>query len=98
MYDDGMMADELLSDDGPDVDTTDKHAPLYVVKPMIVATLKNGPLWLQIFDAPQTRPIWSPTLRITRTRTPPRVTTMASMSEWISTRARESRLVTKPLT
>ena len=46
------------------------YTKLYVVEPTIVATLKNGPLWLRIFDAPRNaRPIWSPTLRTTRTTT-----------------------------
>ena len=43
--DDGMMSD-------PKVKTKAKHAGLYIVEPEIVATLKNGPLWLRIFNAP----------------------------------------------
>ncbi len=34
------------------VEQEKKRSMLYVVEPTIVATLKNGPLWLQIFDAP----------------------------------------------
>ena len=52
MYDDGMMDDGTMSDDGADVDVTKKRTRLYVVEPTIVATLKNGPLWLKIFDGP----------------------------------------------
>jgi hypothetical protein len=32
-----------------------KRTGLYIVEPTIVATLKNGPLWLKIFDAPASK-------------------------------------------
>ena len=43
-----------------------------VVEPDIVATLKNGPLWLQIFAAPASKADLIPTLRTMRTTTTPR--------------------------
>ncbi len=39
----------LVTEDG---DPASVRSKLYVVEPTIVATLKNGPLWLRIFDAP----------------------------------------------
>ena len=35
-----------------DQDPVSVRSKLYVVEPTIVATLRNGPLWLRIFDAP----------------------------------------------
>ena len=35
-----------------DADPVSVRSKLYVVEPTIVATLRNGPLWLRIFDAP----------------------------------------------
>ena len=55
MYDDGMMDDGTMSDEGVDVDTTKSRTGLYIVAPEIVATLKNGPLWLRIFDGPSNK-------------------------------------------
>ena len=42
----------MMMDDGTESVAKKERTHLYVVKPVIVATLKNGPLWLRIFDAP----------------------------------------------
>ena len=42
----------LVTEDG---DPASVRSKLYVVEPDIVATLKNGPLWLRIFDAPSNK-------------------------------------------
>ena len=55
MYDDGMMDDGMMDEDGPGVDTTKKRTGLYIVEPTIVATLKNGPLFMKIFAAPSNK-------------------------------------------
>ena len=55
MYDDGMMDDGMMDEDGPRVDTTTKRTGLYIVEPTIVATLKNGPLFMKIFAAPSNK-------------------------------------------
>ena len=49
MHDPGT---DMTMDDDNTVTTDDSYTKLYVVEPTIVATLKNGPLWLRIFDAP----------------------------------------------
>ena len=85
MHDPGT--DMQMDDDDDDVTTEDSYTKLYVVEPTIVATLKNGPLWLRIFDKlRRTPPIRSLTSRTTRTTTPrarkattmPRATTTAT--------------------
>ena len=56
MSDDGMMDDDGMPMDGPDTLTQETaRTHLYVVAPEIVATLKNGPLWLRIFDGPSNK-------------------------------------------
>ena len=55
--DDGMMDDDgMMMDDEPDkLDPKVARTHLYVVAPEIVATLKNGPLFLKIFAAPSNK-------------------------------------------
>ena len=52
MHDPGM--DDTMDTDNK-VTTEDSYTRLYVVEPTIVATLKNGPLFLKIFAAPDNK-------------------------------------------
>ena len=55
MYDAGMMDDGTMDEDGPGVVTTTDRTRLYIDEPDIVATLKNGPLFLKIFAQPNNK-------------------------------------------
>lgn len=47
-----VVTESMMMDDGTSTEAEKDRTDLYVVAPDIVATLKNGPLWLKIFDAP----------------------------------------------
>ena len=53
MHKSGAMADGMMAESK--YEPAKKRTGLYIVEPTIVATLKNGPLWLQIFDAPASK-------------------------------------------
>ena len=52
MHDPGM---DMMEDTDNKVTTTPSYTRLYVVEPAIVATLKNGPLFMKIFAAPSNK-------------------------------------------
>ena len=50
-----VVTESMMMDDGTSTEAEKDRTDLYVVAPDIVATLKNGPLWLRIFDAPENK-------------------------------------------
>ena len=51
----GMTEDSTMMEGTSKFEAKKKRTGLYIVEPTIVATLKNGPLWLQIFAAPASK-------------------------------------------
>ena len=53
--DKGMMSDEEMKEKKTELDPKQARTGLYISEPEIVATLKNGPLFLKIFAAPSNK-------------------------------------------
>ena len=50
-----VATESMMADDGTETEATKERTHLYVSEPDIVATLKNGPLFLKIFAAPDNK-------------------------------------------
>ena len=50
-----VATETMMMDDGTETAATKERTGLFIEAPDIVATLKNGPLWLRIFDAPENK-------------------------------------------